>query len=302
MEKPWYSFLYIKSPITKIVWGIASILVAIVAVLAVGIMENSRMEAQTANWDGRSIEKGAEIYANNCYTCHGPEGKGGSGPALNSKHFFENRLTEIGFSGTLEDYVQLTVAAGRPSNAHGQWLVIMPTWSSEFGGPLRPDQVQHVTNYVLNWESTAILQTPEEDPFIPFANIPTVAVTGTATMTGTGTAGASAESTMRTPEEIFGVPPGGLGCVACHNPNLPEGDSPSGQLGPNLGNLAEHAGNRVPGEDAVTYVHNSIVNPGAFTVPGYQSGIMPPGLDTRMTPEELDALVNWLLDPNRVAQ
>ena len=65
MEKPWYSFLYIKSPITKIVWGIASVLVAIVAVLALGIMEESRMEAQTGNWEGRSIEKGAEIYANN---------------------------------------------------------------------------------------------------------------------------------------------------------------------------------------------------------------------------------------------
>ncbi len=78
MEKPWYSFLYIKSPITKIVWGIASVLIAIVVVLAVGIMENNRMEAQTGNWDGRSVEKGAEIYANNCFTCHGDHGQGAS--------------------------------------------------------------------------------------------------------------------------------------------------------------------------------------------------------------------------------
>jgi mono/diheme cytochrome c family protein len=300
MEKPWYSFLYVKSPITKIVWGIASVLVAIVAVLAIGIMEESRMEAQTANWDGRSIEKGAEIYANNCYTCHGPDGQGGSGPALNSKHFFENRLAEIGFAGTIEDYVKLTIAAGRPSNAHGQWLVVMPTWSSEFGGPLRPDQVEHVTNYVLNWESTAVLQTPDEDPFIPFANIPVTAadgVTGTATTTTEG-----GEVAMRDPAAIFANPPAGIGCEACHNLTLPEDANNRGIIGPNLGNLADHAGTRVPGEDAYTYVHNSIVNPSAFTVPGYPAGVMPPGLETRMSAEELDALINWLLDPNRVAQ
>jgi mono/diheme cytochrome c family protein len=300
MEKPWYSFLYIKSPITKIVWGIASILIAIVVILVVGIMEESRMEAQTANWAGRSIEKGAEIYANNCYTCHGPEGKGGSGPALNSKHFFENRLAEIGFTGTLKDYIKLTVAAGRPSNVNGQWLVVMPTWSSEFGGPLRPDQIEHVTNYILNWESTAVLQTPEEDPFIPFANIP---VTASGDEAGTETAAEEGgEVAMRSPEEIFANPPAGLGCVACHNLDLPEDANNRGIIGPNLGNLAEHAGERVPGEDAATYVRNSIVNPGSYTVPGYPSGVMPAGLDTRMTPEELDALVEWLLDPNRVSQ
>ncbi len=97
------------------------------------------------------------------------------GPALNSKYFFESRLAEVGYAGTLEDYVRLTVAAGRPSNTNSQWGVIMPTWSSSYGGPFRDDQVQQVTDYVMNWESTAILQTPEEDPYIPFNNIPVAA-------------------------------------------------------------------------------------------------------------------------------
>ena len=303
MEKPWYAFLYIKSPITKIVWGIASVIVAIVVILVVGLLEENRMEAQTANWDGRSIEKGAELYANNCYTCHGIDGRGGAGPALNSKHFFEKRLAEVGFAGTIEDYVKLTVAAGRPSNSHGQWSVMMPTWSSTYGGPLRTDQVQQVTDYVLNWQSTAILQTPEEDPFIPFANIPVDAssdVSGTVTA-GDTTAGAEADG-PRSPEVLFGNPPSGMGCVACHNLSLPEDANNRGLIGPNLGNLADHAGDRVPGEDAVTYVHNSIVNPGAFVVPSYPAGVMPQGFDTRMTPEEIDGLVQWLLDPSRAAQ
>jgi mono/diheme cytochrome c family protein len=302
MEKPWYSFLYIKSPITKIVWGIASILVAIVAVLALGIMEESRMAAQTANWDGRSIEKGAEIYANNCYTCHGLEGKGGTGPALNSKYFFENRTAEIGFAGTLEDYVKLTIAAGRPSNSHGQFIVVMPTWSVDYGGPLRNDQVEHVTNYVMNWESSALQQTPEEDPYIPFAGVPMVGTEGMTETVASGEADAVAET--RTPQQIFGTGPQepGLTCYTCHSLTEPETADNRGVIGPNLGNLAEHAGSRVPGEDAATYVRNSIVNPSAHTVEGYIAGLMPAGLDARMTPEELDALVAWLIDPSRVAQ
>ena len=301
MEKPWYSFLYIKSPITKIVWGIASIIVAFVVLLAVGVMEESRMEAQTGNWDGRSVEKGAEIYANNCYTCHGLNGEGGTGPALNSRHFFENRLAEVGFAGTLEDYVKLTIAAGRPSNVNGQWVVIMPTWSVDYGGPLRNDQVEHVTNYVMNWESTALLQTPEEDPFIPFANIPTSAGDATADA-GTGGEG-DAVAEARTPLQIFGSSPQepGLTCYTCHNLNEPQTETNRGLIGPNLGNLAETAPNRVAGEDAETYVRNSIVNPQAHLADGY-APLMPPGLADRMTPEELDALVAWLLDPARVTQ
>lgn len=293
MEKPWFHYLYIKSPIAKLAWGIGSTIVAIIVVLIVGVMEESRMAAQTANWDGRSIEKGAEIYANNCYTCHGVDGRGGSGPALNSKHFFEERIGEIGFTGTLQDFVLLTVAAGRPSNSHGQWVVVMPTWSSTYGGPLRPDQVRQVTDYVMNWESTAILQTPEEDPWIPFAGVPTSEGGAAAPQTGE-----DGEVAQRAPDAIFTS----LGCAACHNLSLPEDENNRGVIGPNMANLADHAGSRVPGEDAATYVHNSIVNPGAFVVPGYQSGLMPAGLDARMTPEELDSLVNWLLDPNRTAQ
>ena len=320
MEKPWYSIFYIKSTIAKIVWGIVSVLVAIVIVLVVGIMEEDRMMAQTGNWEGRSIEKGAEIWANNCYTCHGMNGEGGTGPALNSHYFFEYRLADLGFTGTLEDYVRLTVAAGRPSNASGQWLVIMPTWSSHYGGPLRDDQVQQVTDYVMNWESTAIQQTPEEDPFIPFANAPTKAegvwaevgggqstepsaTTGGLAEEGAEVTGDTAEAVAsRSPEALVKNPPDGLGCIVCHNltePETAENAGPSGaKLGPNLGNLAENAPNRIAGVDAETYVRNSIVAPHDFLVPGYQA-LMPVGLADRMTEEELSGLVAWLLDPNR---
>ena len=31
----------------------------------------------------------------------------------------------------------------------------MPTWSKDFGGPLRNDQIDNVVNYIMNWEEGA---------------------------------------------------------------------------------------------------------------------------------------------------
>ena len=78
----------------------------------------------------------------------------------------------------MKDYVASTVAAGRPSKVISQWSVMMPTWSNRFGGPLRDDQVQNVTNFVLNWESTALQQTDAEDPWIPFQDAPSKGTVG----------------------------------------------------------------------------------------------------------------------------
>jgi len=291
MHKPWYSFLYIKSPIAKIAIGVLAVLLAVVVLLFQGVIEEQRMAAQTGNWDGRSIEKGADIFINNCTTCHGFNGEGGAGPALNSKYFFTQRVLDVNFSGGLENYIKLTVAAGRPSKMDSQWTVVMATWSSHYGGPLREDQIQQVSDYIMNWESTAIQQTPEEDPWIPFKDAPSKAAEGGAAPA----AEAPTATGPRAPQAIFTE----LACTACHNLTDPQTDSSRGPIGPNMGNLYENAANRVPGEDASTYVHNSIANPNGFVVPGYQPNLMPAGLADRMTPEELDALVNWLLDPNR---
>ena len=63
-----------------------------------------------------------------------------------------------------------------------------------------------------------------------------------------------------------------------------------------MGNLADNAATRVDGQDAETYVYNSIVNPNDYIVPGYNANIMPANLAEQMTEEELDGLVNWLLE------
>lgn len=322
MRKPWYDWLFVRSPITKIVLGIVAVLLSFAVLLAQFIFEEKRMAAQTDNWQGRSIEKGAEIFANNCYSCHGVDGKGlpGVAPALNSKYFFTQRLADVGYAGTLHDYIASTVAAGRPSKAERQWAQMMPNWSERYGGPLRDDQVEQVTQFVLNWQEAALQQSwdpasDNRDPWQPFLDGPSKAEIGTITYTVgmqgvaavlpeqlagqivtptaplPGAAGGPPTGEPRPPQELFVS----MGCGGCHM----LGTIGVGVTGPDQNILPEVASTRVPGEDAETYVYNSIVDPNAHIVEGYQPNLMPANFTERMSEEEIRAMVQWLLDPNR---
>src|SRR5690606_17597818 len=117
----------------------------------VGINEPQRMDTFTAQYEGRSIERGAVLFIDNCASCHGVDGRGleGVAPALNTPEMFNGeRLAEIGWTGTLYDYIESTISAGRPVMS-GDWPQPMPTWGQEYGGPMRPDQVRDVANYVM---------------------------------------------------------------------------------------------------------------------------------------------------------
>ena len=296
---------YTRSPIAKIVWGILSSLVGIIALLLVLVSENPRMEAQTINWQGRSIENGAILFANNCSRCHGPGGQGliGLGPALNSYYFFTStgRLKDVAWVGSLEDYVLLTVAAGRPSKTDSQWAEVMPTWGGNFGGPMRGDQVEDVAAYVMNWKESALAQTPEEDPFRPFEDVlQSTEFQNTAFILMSEEEQAIAieeykARNTRSPQELWQ----NEACLGCHNLNLTQANEP-GQNGPNMADLYERAASRVDDLTAEEYVYQSIVDPRAFVVPTYEDvGQMPQTYAEKLSVDELQALVAWLLDPDR---
>ena len=131
---------YTRSPIAKIVWGILSSLVGIIVLLMVLVSENPRMEAQTVNWQGRSIENGAILFANNCLICHGPNGQGllGKGPGLNSYYFFTDtgrisdvewpgrarRLCETNYRRRSSQQVGQPVARGHAYLGRGVWRAV----------------------------------------------------------------------------------------------------------------------------------------------------------------------------------
>lgn len=290
MHKPWYSFLYVKSPITKIVMGTVALLITLALLVFQWRIEEPRMSAQTASWNGRTIENGAALYSSNCVQCHGGSGEGASGPALNSRYFFTNRVMDAGFTGTLHDYVAGTVAAGRPSGNILDWGVKMPTWSNRFGGPMRDDQVLAVTAFVMNWESEALQQEIDEDPWRPFPNAPMTQVTGEVIQPESS----APSDEPRPPDELFVA----MGCQACH---VLDKDQPEGGMGdltgPNLGNLHETAATHVEGQDALAYVVTSIAKPSEFIHPGYVSpSAMTATFSMMMTEEEITALAQWVLD------
>jgi mono/diheme cytochrome c family protein len=82
------------------------------------------------------------------------------------------------------------------------------------------------------------------------------------------------------------------GCSGCHSEDDPTG---GGRAGPSWVNLADHASNRVPGESPALYIHDSIVNPGAYVVPNFPNGVMPQDFGQRLSTEDLADLVAYLL-------
>src|SRR5688500_6965616 len=84
--------------------GMLSFFLIIVTVGYVGVTETPRMNSFTAEFDARSIQRGAALFDANCAICHGKEGQGNPGvaPMLRNPDLFNgNRLRELGYAGTV---------------------------------------------------------------------------------------------------------------------------------------------------------------------------------------------------------
>jgi mono/diheme cytochrome c family protein len=79
-------------------------------------------------------------------------------------------------------------------------------------------------------------------------------------------------------------------CSRCHSAS---GDTAI--VGPSLAGIAARAGERIEGMDAEGYIRDSILNPTAYTVEGFPEGIMPLNFEEELSPEDLDAIVVYLL-------
>ncbi|MGQ9491595.1 MAG: hydrogenase iron-sulfur subunit [Anaerolineae bacterium] len=80
------------------------------------------------------------------------------------------------------------------------------------------------------------------------------------------------------------------GCRICHS--LQPG---AGGGGPSLAGVATRAATRVPGMTAEAYLRQSLLEPDAYVVPGYPAGQMLPDLDKRLSREQIEDLVAFLL-------
>lgn len=241
---------------SRILVGLLAILISISGIVYIGIGEADRQAEFTNAFEGRSIEAGAALYTQYCVECHGLKGEGGIGPTLNSKYFFEQRLADIGYQGTMKSFLTLTVRGGRPVMSDPNYGRNMPTWSIDYGGPLRNDQIDNIVTYVMNWQEAA--------PDLGDPNAEPTPVPGD------------------TPEERGQNLFTGLGCVGCHAIN-----GQGGTVGPELTNVYADKG-----ED---HVRQSILQPNAVITEGFQPNLMPQNFEQRLKGEtDLDDLVAYL--------
>lgn len=259
----------------EVVLGTLFILIAAAVVIFYGVTEERRMGYYAQAYEAQAIEVGADLFESRCSGCHGIKGEGipGLAPPLNDRHFFTERLEEVGWSGTLEDYIIATVSSGRltstrPDQYVGAGRPAMPAWSERFGGPLRDDQIRAIARFILNWEATALGQ----------AEISTLP-------TPTPKPEEAADPVARGREVFVNS-----GCGACHTI---EGIS-NATVGPNLTQIGEVAATRKPGVSAEKYIRESIVNPQAYVVEGFNP-VMPAIFADTLSQEQLEDLVAFLL-------
>lgn len=270
----------------RVAVGTLLTLAIVVLVTIVGVNEPARMAEFDENWQGRSIEAGAKVFQDNCVECHGVNGAGipGVAPALNTATLFDGTRTgEVAWAGSIYDFVESTVSAGRPVMSEpGLYAEPMPTWSQEYGGPLRPDQVQNVVDFVMNWEAEALAAADGSTAVVEEEPAELIDAVGT-------------DLNVELPE---GDPERGsllfneatpYGCMACHSmePGVVI-------VGPSMYGYADRAGSRIEGYDAETYTHESIVNPSAYLADNLANA-MPANFGDRMTAQDLADLIAYLL-------
>jgi cytochrome c oxidase cbb3-type subunit 3 len=112
------------------------------------------------------LERGALDYEQYCATCHGLAGQGAANetgapqlnnivqryttPAADGTAPFDAKYGVKEKYGTMQNYVEAVIISGIRGTP-------MPAWSQNAGGPLRPDQIENITAYVLSWNG----QVPE---------------------------------------------------------------------------------------------------------------------------------------------
>lgn len=272
----------------QILLGALMVLATSVVVLVYGLNEETRMAEAAESQRARAIEQGAALFEAQCSRCHGTQGAGIPGlcPPLNDRYFFDQRLTDVGWSGTQEDYIVATASSGRlsstrPDTYPGGGVPAMPAFSDRFGGPLREDQIRNIAAFIINWQETA--------PVVEVPPTPSGPVAGT-DITKTLPEGDAANG-----EQLANT----LGCVACHVTTATGPAWPAKDGEPGIGARAESRPAQPDysgaAADAHQYLYEAIVAPDMYIVPGFTAGLMPKTYGNQLTEQDLADLIAYLL-------
>ncbi len=103
------------------------------------IMESNGEAISKTQLHDTNVQRGAALFAQYCFQCHGIKGQGGTGPKLNGNPAV-NALTDA-------DILRI-INAGIYDPASPGGTPLMPAWSDQYGGPLTQDQIQYLFDLV----------------------------------------------------------------------------------------------------------------------------------------------------------
>lgn len=167
--------------------GLLAIVATVAVTAIVGFGEQARMDRDAHGWDARKIEVGAELFDEYCAECHGTNAVGGTCPPLDETSGLHGgdvapgvawRLEELGWDPASPfEYAYSVVSAGktmssRPDRYPGNRLaaetgdrealdMAMPAHGEDYGGPLRPDQLEALAAYIVAFRD-AVPDDPDE--------------------------------------------------------------------------------------------------------------------------------------------
>jgi mono/diheme cytochrome c family protein len=214
-----------------------------------------------------------------------------------------DRLKNLGWAGTRDAFILTTLIHGRPVSINYWQNGAMPAWSQTAGGPLRMDQLEDLVAYVENWDKGdqwtlddlfAVKQFPIEpvvgngEPAVETigTNVDN-ALTAIAALTGDAARGEALYHNAAASEAGQK-----LACSGCHiqtsNGTGPMADGTFTRI--ETVRLQDPA---LAGYTPEQYIVTSILQPGAYLVPGFQN-LMLANFGERITAQDLADLVAYI--------
>jgi mono/diheme cytochrome c family protein len=103
------------------------------------LREPVRIASVEASDKAIAVNAGQALFKTDCTLCHGSNGEGDVGPALNDKTFLNT---------TSDDTIFSVISSGVPGTQ-------MPAWNQAHGGPLTDQDITQVVAYIRAWQPTA---------------------------------------------------------------------------------------------------------------------------------------------------
>lgn len=169
--------------------GLIFVVVMLIGLTMYAFTEGDRLVSAAEEFNSERVQRGKQLYAVQCQACHGGDGQGGTGPALNSKKLLDSTPDSVIFS---------VVRSGVPNTQ-------MPAWSVEYGGPLTDEDVRDIVALIRSWQPTA----PEiiQEAFVPDPGRGAVLFASTcAVCHGENGAGTEQAPTLNDPARLEALP------------------------------------------------------------------------------------------------